>query len=207
MRDPEQPPKPSRRARWDERHAAHKPIESSEPDPTLLDEIGALSPGRAVDLGAGDGRNAIWLARRGWDVTAVDFSQVAIDRGRALAAAAGVDVEWELADLLEWAPRDRSYDLVMLFFIHLPPEERRDVYARAAAGVAPGGTLLVVGHDRTNIADGIGGPQDPDLLITPSEVAADLLGFRVDRAETVRRGPGLGRGPIDTIVRAVRVAS
>ncbi|HEX7399851.1 MAG TPA: methyltransferase domain-containing protein, partial [Candidatus Limnocylindrales bacterium] len=85
MHDPEPPSDPSRRARWDERHAAHEPIESSEPDPTLLDEIGALSPGRAIDLGAGDGRNAIWLARRGWDVTAVDFSQVAIDRGRALA--------------------------------------------------------------------------------------------------------------------------
>ena len=207
MRDPEQPPDPSRRARWDERHAAQEPIESSEPDPTLLDEIGALSPGRAVDLGAGDGRNAIWLARRGWDVTAVDFSQVAIDRGRALAAAAGVDLEWELADLLEWTPGDRQFDLVTLFFIHLPRDERRDVYARAAKAVAPGGTLLVVGHDRTNIADGVGGPQDPDLLITPSEVAADLTGFRIDRAETVRRGPGLGRTPIDTIVRAVRVAS
>jgi SAM-dependent methyltransferase len=204
MRDPEQPPDPSRRARWDERHAAQEPIESSEPDPTLLDEVGALAPGRAIDLGAGDGRNAVWLARRGWAVTAVDFSQVAIDRGRALAAAAGVHVEWELADLLEWAPGDRSYDLVMLFFIHLPPEERREVYARAAAAVAPGGTLLVVGHDRTNILDGVGGPQDPEVLITPSEVAADLSGFRVDRAETVRRGTADGRGPIDAIVRAVR---
>ena len=207
MRDPEQPPDPSRQARWDERHAAQEPIESSEPDPTLLHEVGALAPRRAIDLGAGDGRNAIWLARRGWAVTAVDFSQVALGRGRALAAAAGVHVEWELADLLEWTPGDRSFDLVMLFFIHLPPEERREVYARAAAAVAPGGTLLVVGHDRTNTANGVGGPQDPDLLITPSEVAADLTGFRVDRAETVRRGPGLGRTPIDTIVRAVRVAS
>ena len=142
-----------------------------------------------MDLGAGDGRNAIWLARRGWDVTAVDFSQVAIDRGRALAAAAGVDLRWEVADFLEWAPGDRSYDLVVLFFIHLPPEERREVYARAAAAVAPGGTLLIVGHDRTNIADGVGGPHDPDLLITPSEVAADLSGFRIDRAETVDAGP------------------
>jgi SAM-dependent methyltransferase len=207
MRDPEQPPDPSRRARWDERHAAQEPIESSEPDPTLLDEIGALAPGRAIDLGAGDGRNAIWLARRGWAVTAVDFSQVALGRGRALAAAAGVHVEWELADLLEWSPGDRQFDLVTLFFIHLPPHERRAVYARAAAAVAPGGTLLIVGHDRTNIADGVGGPQDPDLLITPSEVAADLTGFRVDRAETVRRGDSAGRRPIDAIVRAVRVTS
>ena len=131
---------------------------------------------------------------------------MAIDRGRARAAAAGVQVEWELADLLEWTPGGRSYDLVMLLFIHLPRDERRDVDARAAAAVAPGGTLLVVGHDRTNIADGVGGPQDPDVLITPGEVAADLAGFRIDRAETVRREPGPGRGPIDATVRAVRLA-
>jgi 2-polyprenyl-3-methyl-5-hydroxy-6-metoxy-1,4-benzoquinol methylase len=204
MPDPAPPPDSSRRARWDERHAAQDPIESTEPDPTLIHEVGALSPGRALDLGAGDGRNAVWLASRGWDVTAVDFSQVALDRGLARADAAGVHVEWELADLLEWTPGGRSYDLVTLFFIHLPRDERRDVYARAAAAVAPGGTLLVVGHDRTNIADGVGGPQDPDVLITPGEVAADLAEFRIDRAATVRREAAIGGEPIDAIVRAVR---
>jgi 2-polyprenyl-3-methyl-5-hydroxy-6-metoxy-1,4-benzoquinol methylase len=207
MRDQDELPGPSRRELWDERHAAHEAIESSEPDPTLIDEIGSLAPGRALDLGAGDGRNAVWLASRGWHVTAVDFSQVALDRGRARAGAAGVDVEWRQADLLEWSPGAGGYDLVTLFFIHLPPEERRVVYARAAEAVTPGGTLLIVGHDRTNIADGVGGPQDPDLLITPGEVAADLGGFRIDRAETVRRPSGESRGPIDAIVRAVRVAS
>jgi 2-polyprenyl-3-methyl-5-hydroxy-6-metoxy-1,4-benzoquinol methylase len=206
MNDPEQPSAPSRRALWDERHAAREPIESPEPDPTLVDEIGALRPGRALDLGSGDGRNAIWLAGQGWQVTAVDFSQVALDRGRALATARGVRVEWQCADLLEWTPGASRFDVVTLFFIHLPPDERRDVYARAAAAVAPGGTLLIVGHDRTNLADGVGGPQDPTVLFTPGEVAADLAGFRVDRAEVVRRRAPDGRGPIDAIVRAVRVA-
>ena len=205
MSDREQRSDPSRRALWDERHAARQPIESFEPDPTLVDEIGSLRPGRALDLGAGDGRNAIWLASQGWQVTAVDFSQVALDRGRALATARGVRVEWQLADLLEWTPGASRFDLVTLFFIHLPPDERRDVYARAAAAVAPGGTLLIVGHDRTNLADGVGGPQDPTVLFTPGEVAADLAGFRVDQAEVVRRRAPDGRGPIDAIVRAVRV--
>ena len=192
MPDPVPPPDSSRRALWDERHAAHDHIESPEPDPTLIHEIGTLPPGRALDLGAGDGRNAVWLAGRGWDVTAVDFSQVAIDRGMARAAAAGVHVEWELADLLEWNPGGRAYDLVTLFFIHLPRDERRDVYARAAAAVAPGGTLLVVGHDRTNIADGVGGPQDPAVLITPGEVVADLAGFQ-DRPCRERSARGRDR--------------
>jgi len=205
MNDPEQPSAPSRRALWDERHAAREPIESPEPDPTLVDEIGALRPGRALDLGSGDGRNAIWLAGQGWQVTAVDFSEVALDRGRALATARGVQVEWQLADLLEWSPGARRFDLVTLFFIHLPPDERRDVYARAAAAVAPGGTLLIVAHDRTNLADGVGGPQDPDVLFAPDEVAAELAGFRVDRADVARRPATDGHGPIDAIVRAVRV--
>jgi 2-polyprenyl-3-methyl-5-hydroxy-6-metoxy-1,4-benzoquinol methylase len=206
MSDHDQLPAPNRRELWDQRHAARDPIESSEPDPTLVGEIGSLRPGRALDLGAGDGRNAIWLARHGWQVTAVDFSEVALDRGRGLATVSGVRVEWQLADLLEWTPGDRLYDLVALFFMHLPSEERRDVYARAAAAVAPGGTLLVVGHDRTNLADGVGGPQDASVLFTPGEVAADLAGFRVERAEVVRRHASDGRGPIDAIVRAVRVA-
>jgi len=204
--DREQRSGPSRRALWDERHAARQPIESFEPDPTLVDEIGSLRPGRALDLGAGDGRNAIWLAIQGWQVTAVDFSQVALDRGRALATASGVRVEWQLADLLEWSPGASRFDLVTLFFIHLPPDERRDVYARAAVAVAPGGTLLIVGHDRTNLVDGVGGPQDPTVLFTPGEIAADLAGFRVDRADVARRRVLDGDGPIDAIVRAVRVS-
>jgi SAM-dependent methyltransferase len=206
MSAPDPAPAQSRRALWDQRHAAGDPIEAAEPDPTLVDEIESLRPGRALDLGAGDGRNATWLARQGWQVTAVDFSQVAIELGRARAAAEGVEVDWRLADLLEWTPEARAYDLATLFFIHLPREERRAVYARAADAVAIGGTLLVVAHDRTNLASGAGGPQNPDVLVSPVEIVAELAGFRIERAETMRRGSPGGRGPIDAIVRAVRVA-
>ena len=206
MSDHDLTPAPSRQSLWDQRHAAQQPIESTEPDSTLVDEIGSLRPGRALDLGAGDGRNAIWLAERGWKVTAVDFSQVALERGRSRAEAGGVTVDWQLADLLEWSPEARAYDLVTLFFIHLPGTARRGVYARAADAVAPGGTLLIVAHDRANLADGVGGPQDPDVLVSPGEVAAELPGFRIDRAETMRRPTPDGRGPIDAIVRAVRVS-
>ena len=206
MSDRDLAPGSSRRALWDERHAAQHPIESTEPDPTLVDEIGSLPPGRALDLGAGDGRNATWLAERGWKVTAVDFSGVALERGRSRAEAGGVSVDWQLADLLEWSPEARAFDLVTLFFFHLPGSERRGVYARAADAVAPGGTLLIVAHDRANLAGGVGGPRDPDVLVTPGEVAAELPGFRIERAETVRRPSPDGRGPIDAIVRAVRVS-
>jgi SAM-dependent methyltransferase len=196
--------RPSRRQHWDERHAAEAPIESSEPDPTLIEEIEGLRPGRALDLGTGDGRNAVWLASRGWQVTAVDFSSVALDRGRILAKARCVDVEWELADLLEWLPPAGAFDLVALFFIHLPPDERREVYERAAAAVTPGGTLLIVGHDRTNLRDGVGGPQDPDVLFTPNEIVTELHGFTVVRAEALRRSSPDEPSPIDAVVSAVK---
>jgi SAM-dependent methyltransferase len=190
---------------WDERHASRDPIESPDADPTLIEEIEAMTPGTALDLGAGDGRNAVWLAERGWRVTAVDFSAVALDRGRALAAMVGVELEWQLADLLEWTPQAESFDLVALFFIHLPPDERRVVYARAAAAVRRGGTLLVVGHDRSNLTSGVGGPPDPAVLFSPGDIVRDLpAGFTVERADVARRPPSTGPAPLHAVVRAKR---
>jgi SAM-dependent methyltransferase len=197
-------PPPSRRERWDARHAARDPIESHHPDPTLVEVARGLEPGRALDLGTGDGRNALWLAANGWLVTGVDFSRVALERARATARARGLDVAWRNEDLLDWQPDPGTFDLVTLLFIHLPPEERAAVYGSAAAAVAPGGRLLVVGHDRDNLEHGVGGPQDPALLLTPDRVVADLpAGFAVERAETIRRDED-GVAQLDTVVVARR---
>jgi len=193
-----------RRARWDARHATHDPIETIEVDPSLDEEVAGLVPGRALDLGTGDGRNAIWLAQHGWQVTAVDFSSVGLVHARTRAEAEGVTVHWMLADLLTWRPPAGVFDLVVLFFIHLPPDERRAVHRRATEAVAPGGTLLIVGHDRSNLRAGSGGPQDPAVLFTAAEVAAELPGFTIRRAEAVRRSVGGDRWRIDAVVRAVR---
>ena len=190
----------SRRRMWDERHTAHDAIESHEPDPTLADVAGGLNPGRALDLASGDGRNAIWLAAHGWDVTAVDFSAVALERAGAAAAAAGVTIRWVNADLLEWRPGSRSFDLVAVMFLHLPANERTGIYAGAAEAVAPGGRLLVVGHDRSNLTHGVGGPQDPAVLFTAAEIAHDLADLDIERAETVARDLGDGRRALDAVV-------
>lgn len=195
----------SHQANWDERHAARDPIESREPDPTLVAEAQDFAPGLALDVACGDGRNAIWLASRGWQVTAVDFSLVALESARRSAAGAGVEVDWRQEDLLAWAPPEGHFDLVTVLFLHLPAGERRGVYARAGAAVRPGGTLLVVGHDRTNLIDGQGGPQDPEVLFTAREIAAELAGFDVLRAEASRRPPGAPHGPLDAVVRATRL--
>lgn len=201
---PERDPADDRRALWDARHATHDQIELIGTDPALDEEVARLTPGRALDLGTGDGRNAVWLARRGWQVTAVDFSSVGLERARTLAEAQGVTITWTCADLLEWRPPARAFDLVVLFFIHLPPDERREVHRAAAEAVNEGGTLLIVGHDRSNLERGVGGPQDPAVLFTAAEIASELPGLTIGRAATVRRSVADGRWRIDTLVRAVR---
>ena len=201
----------SRQEMWDERHAAREPIESHQPDPTLAEVAGALAPGRAIDLAAGDGRNAIWLAAQGWDVTAVDFSSVALERATAAAEAANVTVRWVHADLLDWRPEPRSFDLVALMFLHLPPRERGAIYAHAAEAVAPGGRILVVGHDRSNLTEGAGGPQDPDVLFTAAEIAEACTDLEVSLFSFLGRlfagTPSIDIAELDTLVAsgAVRV--
>lgn len=197
----------TRQALWDERHGARDPIESHEPEPALVELAGSLVPGRALDLATGDGRNAVWLARRGWRTTAVDFSRVALDRAQGAADRADVAVEWVHADLLAWRPEPAAFDLVTLVFLHLPRGERERVYGAAAAAVAPGGRLLVVGHDRTNLTLGVGGPQDPDVLFTAEEIVARLEGFALERAEAVARDAGDGRRAVDAVVVARRGAA
>lgn len=184
--------------RWDKRYAQRELVWSATPNRTLVQEVADLVPGTALDLGAGEGRNAIWLAERGWRVTAVDFSAVGIDKARRLAAARGVSVAWLVADLAEWQAPPQAYDLVIVFFLQLPADTRRPVLRAAAAALAPGGTFLYVGHDRSNLGAGYGGPQDPAVLATAPEVAADLDGLDIVKAGVLRRAvevePGHGGG-------------
>jgi SAM-dependent methyltransferase len=167
---------------WDERYAASEMVWSIGPNQFVEAECADLPPSRALDLAAGEGRNAIWLARRGWDVTAVDFSQVALDKGRTLAG--DVDVEWVCADATTWTPPD-AYDLVVIAYLQLPAAERREAVRRGFGALRPGGTFLLVGHDTTNLTEGTGGPQDVSVLLTAEDVLADLAG---EQLEVVRAG-------------------
>src|SRR6266540_1899105 len=160
-----------------------------------------------LDLGCGEGRNAVWLAERGWRVTAVDFSSVALDKGRGLAQARGVSVDWVSADLRGYRPEPAAYDLVLVAYLHLLPAERAAMLRGAATALAPHGTLPVVGHDLANLAEGVGGPQDPAVLYTPEAVVAELTGLEVGRAERVRRPVDTDAGTseaVDTLVLATR---
>jgi SAM-dependent methyltransferase len=194
---------------WNRRYAGRELLWTGEPNRFLVAEAAALAPGRALDLACGEGRNAVWLAERGWHVTGVDFSEVALDKARRLAAARGVEGEWIAADLLAYYPEPRSSDLVLLFYLQVSAEQRRPVVRAAAEAVAPGGVLLLVAHDRSNLEEGHGGPQEPAVLYTAEDVAADLdgSGLRIERAERVERPvqtPEGERIALDALVRAAR---
>jgi SAM-dependent methyltransferase len=192
---------------WNRKHAEAGLLFGAEPNRFLVSEVEGLPPGRALDFACGAGRNAVWLAQRGWTVTGVDFSDVALEAARRLAAERGVTVELVQADLREWESGGAAFDLVAVLYLQLPAEERRLVLGRAAEAVAPGGTLLVVGHDVENLNGGHGGPKDPRVLFTPGEVASELPGLEIEKAERVLRSVETEDGEahaIDALVRARR---
>jgi SAM-dependent methyltransferase len=176
-------------AEWDRRYADTDLVWSAGPNRFLVEQVADLPVGRALDLAAGEGRNAMWLAQQGWQVTAVDFSEVGIDKGRRVAAAADVRIDWVIADVTAWDPAPQAFELVIVFYLHLPADDRRAVHRRAAAAVADGGRLLIVGHHLDNLEVGVGGPQDPGVLTTPAGVVDDLAGtgLRILTAEAVER--------------------
>lgn len=197
-------------AGWNKRYAEQERVWSLAPNGWLAQEARDLPPGRALDLGTGEGRNAIWLAERGFAVTAVDFAEVGLAKAAHLAAERGVSVDWVAADVTTYTPSG-WFDLVLIAYLHLPPDERRAVLARARQAVAPGGTFIYIGHDVSNIEHGQGGPQNPQVLCTPADIVAALPGFRIIKAEVARRpvaaDPGHGGAQtgvaLDTLVRAV----
>jgi SAM-dependent methyltransferase len=190
---------------WDRRYAEPNLLWSAGPNRFLVAEAAELPPGRALDLACGEGRNALWLAELGWTVTGVDYSSVALAKARARAEREQRDVEFVCEDLLVYEPEPDAYELVLVLYLQLPAEERRLVLRRACTALAPGGTFLLVGHDLTNMTDGVGGPSDPSVLYTPDDIVAELAGLEVEKAERVLRDvPDADRPAIDALVRARR---
>lgn len=197
---------------WDARYRSGRQW-SVEPNRFLVEQLAdrPLPPGRAIDLGCGEGRNAVWLAEQGWDVIGIDLSSVAIERGREVAASTSIDVDLRVGDVLaaeeELAgERGDGWDLVLICYVHLPPAERQRLLALARWALAPGGTFLLIGHDLRNLRDGWGGPSDPEVLWSPKEVAADFApsSFAIESAGVVERPVETEHGPrvaLDTLVR------
>ncbi|WP_280304238.1 class I SAM-dependent methyltransferase [Nocardia neocaledoniensis] len=197
---------------WEDFYRERDQVWTGNPNKTLVREVSELTPGTALDLGCGEGGDAIWLAARGWQVTAVDISATAMARGAEHAAAAGVEITWARHDLHADFP-EGTFDLVSAQFLHSPveqPEERAIILRKAAAAVAPGGVLVVGGHHGwptwvtapphhvdfptiEQVLDQLAlGPEwqveTAELVYSPSTSPEGVEGERADSVLRVRRG-------------------
>lgn len=170
---------------WDRRYGAEERLFRADPDETLVELARALKAGTAVDLGAGEGRNALWLAGQGWQVTAVDASEVALGRLEASAAGLGLETDVVAGDLHDFlreaGETGRSFDLVVVAFVHPPAAERARLLAAAAGALSPGGHLFVVAHHRDSL--GQAGPPDPERLYAEEDLEQLGDGLVVRRLE------------------------
>ncbi|MGR6963847.1 class I SAM-dependent methyltransferase [Geodermatophilus sp. URMC 61] len=192
-------------ASWEERYRTAPALWSGRANPQLVAEAAGLTPGRALDAGSGEGGDALWLAGRGWRVTAVDFSTVALARAAAAADRLGVEVDRVHADLTRWTPPAGAFDLVSAQYLHLPAHDRDPAFARLAAAVAPGGSLLVVGHRPSELHTGM-----PEMFFAAEQVAATLdpadwdVVVCEDRPRTAAGPAGRELPVADTVLRARR---
>ena len=172
---------------WDERYRATERNWSGNPNAALVAEVSDLTPGSALDAGSGEGGDAFWLAEQGWQVTGIEFAATALERSAAEAIRRGVQVRWQHVDLTKQAP-DEQYDLVSSFYVQLPLERRRRLFAHLAGAVAPGGTLLIVGHDLSDQHTVVPRPDLAEMGWSADEVAATLgAGWQIDVAEARSR--------------------
>jgi len=205
--------KDQKKEQWNTRYASKDLVWSITPNETLVEEARLLPAGNALDLGSGEGRNAIWLAHHGWQVTAVDFAEQGIAKARQLATSEQSAIQWICEDVTAYQPAREAFDLVIMLFLHLPELDRRLIIQNSISGLAIGGHFIYIGHDAMNIGRGVGGPQDPSVLCTPEGISADLFGFEIIKAEIITRtvthesghgGPGSGSG-LDTLVHAIKL--
>jgi SAM-dependent methyltransferase len=187
---------------WELEYGRPDRAPAQRPGRLLVEATEGLAPGRALDLACGEGRNAAWLAERGWRVTAVDFSAEALRRARRL----GADVDWRQADVREVEIAEGAYDLVVLAYLHLPPDAMQAMLARAAGGVRPGGRLVVIGHHVDNHEHGCGGPSNPAVLHDPEWIGGALDGFQVERADRVAHPSTPEHGGTGTALDSLVVA-
>ena len=188
---------------WNDRYRESETVFGHEANQLLVDVVESFDRGSALDLGCGQGRNALWLAEQGFAVTGLDLSPVAIEQAQVRASELGLDATFETVDLLTWDPAGKEWDLVVLAYLHLPADMRRTVHAAAQRAMAPGGRIVVLAHHLENLSTGTSGPRHPDWLFTEEQLADDFSGLEIVRNEQVVR-KGVHGDALDVVHEAVK---
>ena len=204
----------SKRQLWNDRYAGQELIWSAGPNELFASQVSGLQPGKALDVACGEGRNAIWLAEEGWDVTAIDFSDVGIKKASQIAEKRGVSLTWIAEDVSTWNLPQEEYDLVAVLYLHTGEAERKLWLRNVLNTVKPSGTFIYIGHDPSNIASGVGGPQDLALLPSVDEITNTMEDFQIESAKIIERPvlnePGHGKElkgiALDCLIRATKIA-
>lgn len=198
-------PKVDATAAWNERYKAATELYGAEPNQFLATELSGLSPRRVLDLACGQGRNSVWLAMQGHEVTGLDLSEVGIRQAQDLASRVGVEVDFQTCDILSEFEPTPSFDLVVLSYLQLPPPMRVVAHQKVVASLAPGGEVFLIAHHADNLEHGVGGPPMPEVLFAEPQLAEDFAALEVTRNEKVFRDverDGVVRAAHDVLLRA-----
>ncbi len=190
---------------WDQRYADSDYVWTVKVNQFVEEHLAGLEPGTAIDLAAGECRNTVWLAGLGWDVTAVDYSQVGLDKGHKLADDHKVSANYVCADATTWQAPE-PVDLVVLSYLQLPKAERTAALEHAKTWLKPGGMIFIIAHDQTNIDGGYGGPPSKEVCYDLDETVAALEGLTIQKAEVAKRvvtKPDGEHTALDTLVIGV----
>ncbi len=190
------PPGPLQKlqAFWDARYADAEFAYGTAPNDFLVQMVDRIAPrGRVLCLADGEGRNGVWLAQHGRQVTSVDVSERGMQKARDLARRAGVAIDTLTCDVTRHELGAAAWDAIVSIFLHLPPKPRRALHARCAAALKPGGTFIYEAYGHEQLRYGTGGPKEPELLPTLEDVLADLAGLRIEHRFAGTRAVHEGR--------------
>jgi SAM-dependent methyltransferase len=178
---------------WDERYAEPGFAYGTRPNDFLAEVIDRLPAGRALCLAEGQGRNAVFLAERGFDVEAIDQSPVGLARANELAAERGVQITTRAQDLAQLQLEFGSWDVIVSIFAHVPPPIRRHVHQQVRGALKPGGAFVLEAYTPDQVGRGTGGPPVAELTMTTAGLAEELAGLRFDHAVELERDVVEGR--------------
>lgn len=193
--------------KWNDRYSTKEYIFGTEPNQFLKDELEKINPGEILFLAEGEGRNAVYAAGKGWDVDAVDFSSVAKTKALELAAANKVSINYELHDLEEYNPKENTYDVVALFFLHVPDKLKEIVLKKATEALAPGGKLILEVFEKEQIKKKTFGPSEPEVLYSLEDIATNCIELEFEKfaKETIILKEGDGHDGEGVVIRFVGI--